>query len=55
MKSLYQSLTQTGILLVLTITATDIFEKLTDINNSLMKIENQIKYQSNYCQKKYSN
>lgn len=45
MPSFYQSMTQTGILFMLTISSTSIFEKLVDINNSLRRIENQMKLQ----------
>ena len=47
MTNIYRSVTQTGILFILTITTATIVDKLMDINKSLRRIENLMKTKSN--------
>lgn len=43
--SIYRSATQTSILFILLVSSTSVFEKLIDINNTLKRIEYQMKIQ----------
>jgi hypothetical protein len=47
MSSIYRSVVQTCTLFMLTISSTAIIDRLIDINNSLKRIENQMKIQNN--------
>ena len=44
--SIYRSATQTSILFILLVSSTSVFEKLIDINNTLKRIEYQMKIQN---------
>ncbi len=47
MSTVYRSVTQTCILFILTISSASTVDRLIDINNSLRRIENLMKTQSN--------
>ena len=47
MSGYYRNVIQTGTLFILTISSTAIIDRLIDINNSLRRIENQMKIQNN--------